>query len=357
MMLKCVLLSCVFPAVISAVVPAVTEVNLTQYIGRWYQMSADRVVMSTFERNSVCVLADYALDQDDTYGEIVRLVNSASTSQGEGTNVTGFAFIADATNPGELSVKFDPPVPQFLGSYWIIKLGPIYNGIYDYAIVSDDKSQTLFVLARCPMRYSELYADEVDSFLQDNGFTGFLYAPIATNQANCTYPDFPFLTHEIKQIKKTSDYCPSSSAMIHASCDETITFSNTCDQVRTEIVARIKGQYNVWYDPHNNGTYTILSDDSDELQLQRTTGNGKYTDLINFIFDDTSSSCSVSACSESQVTSIVDFGTNHCNIFVLFCGSNDNCAYVQNDLDYTESINKCSDSTTSCFENNFAVTA
>jgi len=41
--------------------------------------------------------------------------------------------------------------------------------------------------------------------------------------------------------------------------------------------------------------------------LQRVTGDKKYTDKINFAFADAGSGCSISGCSESQVTSIADY--------------------------------------------------
>ena len=44
-----------------------------------------------------------------------------------------------------------------------------------------------------------------------------------------------------------------------------------------------------WSDPHNNGTYTLLADSNPTglpatWQMQRVTGDQKYTDLINFVF-------------------------------------------------------------------------
>lgn len=38
--------------------PTVSELNVTAYLGRWYQYSADLVVDATFESNSLCDTAD-----------------------------------------------------------------------------------------------------------------------------------------------------------------------------------------------------------------------------------------------------------------------------------------------------------
>ena len=116
----------------------------------------------------------------------------------------------------------------------------------------------------------------------------------------------------------------------------------SCTAAITEVVARVNGQYDAWHDPHNNGTYTILADDTASgglLQMQRLTGNEKYTDKINFSFeaDSTTGGCLIDACSESQVTSIGDASTNYCNSRMLYCGSADGCKGVTSeDLGATE---------------------
>merc|ERR1712070_858834 len=97
------------------------------------------------------------------------------------------------------------------------------------------------------------------------------------------------------------------------------------------------------------GTYSIGSSSDDLIALTRTTANGQYTDKLNMALADSSTGgCTVSACSESQVTSVVDYGTNHCNLMMLVCNSAAGCAPVAHDLTYTESVNSCSDSTTEC---------
>merc|ERR1719428_1441119 len=70
--------------------------------------------------------------------------------------------------------------------------------------------------------------------------------------------------------------------------------------------ARVSGQYNTWHDPHNNGTYTLVSATDSELDMTRKTGNGKYTDKLIFVFASGANGCLISGCSESQVFSIAD---------------------------------------------------
>ena len=128
--------------------------------------------------------------------------------------------------------------------------------------------------------------------------------------------------------------CPARTAYAKITA-----FANApCDSVRSEMLARIHGQPKTWHDPHNNGTYAVLDASGDVLQLQRETGNHRYTDKFNFVFVAPSdSTCTLLGCSESQVTSVADFGTNYCNLRMLYCGSADGCKPVLHDLTAVES--------------------
>ena len=141
--------------------------------------------------------------------------------------------------------------------------------------------------------------------------------------------------------------CPGSPAWKHASCKMIIKFQNTpCSTVQSEISLRLTSPS--WIDPHNQGVYTQLEQSSDSkggslIKGQRLTGNQKYTDLFAFSLkpDSDGSGCHVSACSESQVFSILDFSTNYCNLRNLYCNSADGCVPVQYDLAYEEEYTQC----------------
>lgn len=128
--------------------------------------------------------------------------------------------------------------------------------------------------------------------------------------------------------------CPGSDAWVHASMEVSVTADASCAAVEAEMTARVAGQSTgAWFDPHNKGTYTIVKTSSSELDLTRTTGNGKYTDKMIFTFsDDGSGKCTLSGCSESQVTSVSDFSTNYCNLRMLYCGKNEGCHPVKTDF-------------------------
>lgn len=123
--------------------------------------------------------------------------------------------------------------------------------------------------------------------------------------------------------------CPGSSAILsHASCQAVYTLYSHCKPVRQEALDRVNGK-NGWVDQHNGGTYS-LDDDSDPNLLRvtrKTNSSPQYTDKIVLKFSQTTSElCEVSACSESQGMSYLDFSTNYCNSRQLLCGLEDGCS-------------------------------
>lgn len=75
-------------------------------MGRWYQVYTDKINALTFERNNVCVTADYALMPE---GGIVAVHNAANlgTPDGEISDIEGTAIVVDPSEPGKLAVSLD----------------------------------------------------------------------------------------------------------------------------------------------------------------------------------------------------------------------------------------------------------
>jgi hypothetical protein len=150
----------------------------------------------------------------------------------------------------------------------------------------------------------------------------------------------------VPHIIMASSVCPVSPASVHAKCAMTVKFDQPCDVVRREMEGRI--QSTTWVDPHNQGTYTI-SDSSSEgrIEVSRLTGDKRFTDKMAIEFDSTGDKggqgrCTVRACSTSQVTSILDFSTNYCNLRNLYCNSEtDGCPVFQHELTYQEKYDNC----------------
>ncbi|PFX27676.1 Apolipoprotein D [Stylophora pistillata] len=168
-------------------IDTVPKLNVTKYLGRWYQMYGDPTVMATFERDAVCVTADYTLRKDGKVG----VLNSERlrTPTGEGKNITGYAYIPDPKEPGKLKVHLGgTPVDA---PYWVVKLGPPTfgaEGLYQYSVVTDNLQITLFVLARDVDTFKSQFDEQVQSWLVENGFTRFYNKPVATLQdKECIY--------------------------------------------------------------------------------------------------------------------------------------------------------------------------
>ena len=90
--------------------------------------------------------------------------------------------------------------------YWVLALGPVYNGLYDWAIVSDNLSLSLFILARDYTRFDSLYQTDVLALAESMGFK-----PIDLYQgADCVYSS----TSRARQIKDNM-----ATAVIAPKCD------------------------------------------------------------------------------------------------------------------------------------------
>ena len=164
-------------------VAQVTELNRTQYLGRWYQVYADLAVDLTFENSSLCDTADYAVYPNDTISVWNRERQYNTT--GPERQIFGWAEAADATKPGELTVHLQ--TTGFGAPYWVYQLGPVLQDQYEYSIVSDPLKFTLFVLARNVSRFMRMYNTNVSEWLKGNGFTELWNTPVLTVQDGCSY--------------------------------------------------------------------------------------------------------------------------------------------------------------------------
>lgn len=69
--------------------------------------------------------------------------------------------------------------------YWVIETGPVIDELYDYAIVSDDKRLSLYVLTRNVTRFYSDYDEDVLYSLDTFGFSKKYNSPITMDQSNC----------------------------------------------------------------------------------------------------------------------------------------------------------------------------
>ncbi len=177
----------------------VSTLDVPKYVGLWYQMAADQIVYSTFEKDSFCATAVYGDNGDGTLS--VHNYATIGSPAGSPYVIDGYAYQTKPdTYPGQLKVVFNSSdASPFPAPYWILELGPVNtNGLYDWAIVSDSISEFLFLLARDVTTFNSQYKKSVYAELTKLGFTGKT-APIDTYQgADCVYES----TRRHAQIKK-----------------------------------------------------------------------------------------------------------------------------------------------------------
>ena len=173
----------------------VGALNVSRYIGRWYQVYASASVQWTMEVGGRCVTADYDLSSERA--DVVAVQNAVRVL-GVGVKVTGYGILNPA-HAGELDVSLGPPGhgpdPANAGkfertNYLVFGLGPVVSGqlkLYDYAMVSDPSGESLYVLARNVTRFEKQYEADVLATLKHLNFTSFLNKPRKSSQEGCKY--------------------------------------------------------------------------------------------------------------------------------------------------------------------------
>lgn len=159
-------------------IETVSTVDVSSYLGRWKQVATSRStrLLGTGVKFTN-VSAEYDLDEDDN-GDNILVYNSGLNGRKEYTSIEGYTYVDVRFNcTSKRKLHFDG-VP-FDGNYWIVKLGPIQYGQYQYAIVSGPVSGffgtrfSLYVLARHRQEYKDYYEKEVKEWCKENNFVFF----------------------------------------------------------------------------------------------------------------------------------------------------------------------------------------
>ena len=122
----------------------VPTVDLTRYVGRWYEIS--RLPNSFQKKCADTVTADYTMRADGK----IEVLNRCRKPSGEYTSAKGKAKIVDKKTNAKLKVTFFWP---FYGDYWILDLGPNY----EYAVVGEPGRKYLWILSRSPRMDEAVY--------------------------------------------------------------------------------------------------------------------------------------------------------------------------------------------------------
>lgn len=156
---------------------AVDKLNINNYIGKWYQVYQDKFDQ-LFQGKGTCSSAEYSIINDNK----ISVFNKQLNTDNQIDSISGYAYYKDNDCCGYLTVKLDnvPSAP-----YWVIELGPIVNGLYDYSIVSDNKAHSLYVLTRNVDRFYKEYNTTVIDSLTQFGFDNNFNIPLVMPQDNC----------------------------------------------------------------------------------------------------------------------------------------------------------------------------
>lgn len=140
--------------------PVVSEIDLSAYVGDWYQIADFPQFYESF--CSYCTTASYAVNDDGT----VAVKNSCRSSLNAKDTTINAKGIFLPNEIAKLKVIF---FGFFPGSYWIMKTGPIVDGKYQWALVSDKSRSSLYILSRTPTLDADTF-NSCKDFLKENGF-------------------------------------------------------------------------------------------------------------------------------------------------------------------------------------------
>jgi len=138
-------------------IPAVKNVDLQKYSGKWYEIA--RLPVS-FEKGLYGVTAVYEIIGANK----IRVTNSGYREKDRKfKSVIGRAYVPDQSQTGRLKVSFFRP---FYGDYKIILLD---EENYSYAVVTSKTKNYLWILSRAPEMDDALFG-ELSGFAAANGF-------------------------------------------------------------------------------------------------------------------------------------------------------------------------------------------
>ncbi|CAM9291634.1 unnamed protein product [Scytosiphon promiscuus] len=175
-----------------ALIETVDEVDVSKYLGNWTQLYGNTFSEASAIGGLVCVGTFYGFDEPS--GNItVFNYGREGTPTGELSSITGYAYVPDEKEPGQLKVALAfVPVD---GDYWIAGLGPKTfgsDGLYEWSVVSGPSAESLFLLVRDVERFETCFEESVLAFVtEDLGFTGPEKEPQRIVQEGCPAVDLP----------------------------------------------------------------------------------------------------------------------------------------------------------------------
>lgn len=150
-------LACAATCVAAQQVDTVPAVELSRYVGTWYEIA--RFPNSFQEKCVANVTAQYHARAD---GDI-DVINRCATASGAVEQADGLARVVAGSNNARLQVRFAPAWLSWLslvwGDYWIIDLDPGYT----VATVGTPARDYLWILSRTPTLSTAQYEAAVNN--------------------------------------------------------------------------------------------------------------------------------------------------------------------------------------------------
>ena len=155
-------------------IKTVDKIDLEKYVGKWYQVGTSRStkLLGTGVNFSNVTAIYECIGPCETNN--ITVFNEGYNEKDKYVNIKGISYSLDKNIPSKRKVKFEG-VPV-VGNYWIVKLGPIKNDKYEYAIVSGPISKyfgtrfSLYILCRNKEEFYKNYDSEVKEWCSSNGF-------------------------------------------------------------------------------------------------------------------------------------------------------------------------------------------
>lgn len=133
----------------------VPSVDLKRYVGTWYEIAR---FPQRFQKSCVATTATY-VQRDDGKIDVINRCRKDRVD-GKEKKARGVAKVVDPDTNAKLKVSFFGP---FWGDYWIVNL----DHDYQWAVVSDSKRESVWILSRTPQMDPELYERIVDDLRAD----------------------------------------------------------------------------------------------------------------------------------------------------------------------------------------------
>jgi lipocalin len=156
-----------------ALIDTVKELDVSSYVGHWVQVYGAPFDF-TFQGYGKCISADYGILSNGN----VSVFNSQLSMKNELQTISGYAYYQHKMEPGKLTVHLEGTPKD--APYWVVKLGEIVDGQYQYSVITTPTELSLWVLTRDVEVFAQKYDEEVRKYLDTNNFRY-----VAIQQSEC----------------------------------------------------------------------------------------------------------------------------------------------------------------------------